>query len=70
MTDEEIKALQHERDELAVTVEIQAAVLKRMRDRGLRWDQRISRWYKQEELLYKEKHLKHCRVCGKVSYEQ
>jgi hypothetical protein len=70
MTEDKIKELQRDCDELSAIVEVQAAVLKRMRNRSLRWDTRISRWYKQEELLYKEKHEKHCRVCGKTSHEQ
>jgi hypothetical protein len=70
MKESEIKELQRDCDELSAIVEVQAAVLKRMRSRSLRWDTRISRWYKQEELLYKERHEKHCRVCGKVSHEQ
>jgi hypothetical protein len=70
MTEDKIKELQRDCDTLSAVVEVQAAVLKRMRSRSLRWDARISRWYKQEELLYKERHVKHCRVCGKTSHEQ
>jgi hypothetical protein len=70
MTEDEIKELQRECDELTEIVEIQAAVLKRMREKSLRWNQRVSHWYKQEETAYKKKHVKYCRVCGKVSHNQ
>jgi hypothetical protein len=62
---EDADQLKQERDELSALVEIQAAVLRRIRERGLRWSQRIDRWYRQAEEEYTEKHVQKCRICGK-----
>ena len=66
--DEDYYALKAEYDKLAATVDIQAAVLKRLREKSLRWNQRISHWYKQAEAEYATKHIKRCRVCGKEGH--
>jgi len=66
--DEDYYELKAEYNKLAATVEIQAAVLKRLREKSLRWNQRVSHWYKLEEAEYAKNHVQRCRICGKVGH--